>query len=280
MSPLWPDIRCLGLTKMLISSDQVQATYWPAGFRGQPQSVSANWSGVDSSDLRDVLKALLLQLPSTRWQQIEVFIADQHVHILRMPAIANEWNRIDWKNQSQQAYARALLIQTYGEVSRSWPYRLQDVCPTQDALLVAIPILESLDLNELLGEYAMQWQVKPYVFALWENSRLPKTGTILSAEPHMLRLLQLEQGRIQHIATLPIDMDAISHMAAWILRERTLVCAASQDCYWLVDPGIPALQETGHRLKQGLSEQLQWHDLPVSTVITQDSQENIHAAQS
>jgi hypothetical protein len=268
----------LGLTRILVLSDQLQAEYIPAGIRPRRVMASADWSGANAPALQQALLALLAQLPATRWQKIELYLADQHVHLLRLPAMTQGLQPFDWTGQDQQAYARAMLMQTYGEAARNWPFRLQDVCQPQDSLLVAIPVLQSLDWQALLSPHAMQWQVQAYACALWANTRLPKTGTVLTAEPQMMRLLQLEHGRMMHVAGLAASLDAIEDIADWVLRERTLLGVQASACYWLTEPGSPEVLKAGHRLKQALAGQLSWQLLQSASPLTHMRQEVRHVA--
>lgn len=278
MSRLLPEFSVLGLTRILVLSDQLQAEHIPAGFASSPVFATTAWSGADALALQPALQAVLAQLPATRWQKIELYLADQHVHLMRLPAMTQGLQAFDWSGQDQQAYARAMLMQTYGEAARSWPFRLQDVCQPQDSLLVAIPVLQTLDWTALLRPHALQWQVQAYACALWANTRLPKTGTVLTAEPQMLRLLQLEQGRIMHVAGLATSLQAVETMADWVLRERTLLGVQASACYWVTEPGNHRALNTGHRLKQALAGQVNWQLLPSARPLTQLRQEVSHVA--
>lgn len=278
MSPLWPEFSILDLTRILVLSDQLQAEHIPAGIRPRRVSAATAWSGADAPALQQALHALLAQLPHTRWQKIALYFADQHVHLLRLPAMTQGLQAFDWAGQDQQAYARAMLMQTYGEAARDWPFRLQDVCQPQDSLLVAIPVLQSLDWHALLSPHAMQWQVQAYACALWANTPLPKTGTVLTVEPQMLRLLQLEQGRIMHVAGLATHLDAVDTIADWVLRERTLLGVQASTCYWLTEPGSPELLKMGRTLKQALAGQVNWQLLQSVRPLTHLRQEVSHVA--
>lgn len=275
MSRLLPEWSWCGLTKVLVTADQLLAEHRPAGLRTRSLTAQSSWNG---TDLQAALPALLSQLPASRWQRIEVYIADKHVHLLRLPAMTQSLQSLDVSGQEQQAYARAILMQTYGEAAGAWPFRLQDIQPPQDSLLVAISALASLDINALLASHAMQWTVQPYASALWANTRLPASGTVLTAEPQMLRLLQLDHGRMTHVASLAADMTDVAIIAAWLMRERTLLGVQASSCYWLLEPGCQVMEKTGRRLKQALSDQVSWQVLPSSRAVAPLRQELAHVA--
>ncbi len=260
---------------MLVLADQLLAEYWPAGLRSRRVLAQTAWVG---TDLQTALQALLAQLPATRWQRIELYLADKHVHLLRLPAMAQTMQALDFSGQEQQAYARAILMQTYGEAARAWPFRLQDLKQPQDSLLAAIPALQALDLPALLANKAMQWAAQPYACALWARTRLPASGTVLTAEPHMLRLLHLAQGRISHVASLATNMTDVAPIADWLMRERTLLGAQASTCYWLQEPGCEAMVQRGRRLKQALSGQMPWQILLAERAVTSLHQEAVHVA--
>nr|WP_228522907.1 hypothetical protein [Methylophilus sp. 14] len=270
-----PEWSCCGLTRVLVTADQLLAAHRPAGLRTRRLTAQSRWNG---TDLQAALPALLSQLPASRWRRIEVTIADKHVHLLRLPAMTQSVQSLDLSGQEQQAYARAILMQTYGEAARAWPFRLQDIQQPQDSLLVAIPALASLDINALLARHAMQWSVQPYASALWANTRLPATGTVLTAEPQMLRLLQLDQGHMTHVASLATEMTDVNAMAAWLMRERTLLGVQASSCYWLLEPGRQVMEKTGRSLKQALSGQVSWQVLPASRAVAPCQQELAHVA--
>lgn len=275
MSRLLPDFRWLGLTRVLITADRLLAEHRPAGLRTRRLTAQSNWTG---TDLQTALPALLSQLPASRWQRIEIYLADKHVHLLRLPAMTQSLQTLDISGQEQQAYARAVLMQTYGEAARAWPFRLADIQQPQDSLLVAMPALQTLNLNALLASKAMQWSVQPYVCALWAHTRLPASGTVLTAEPHMLRLLQLEQGQVTHVGSLTTDMTEVEAMAAWLLRERTLLGVQASPCYWVSEPACAPVAATGRQLSQQLAGQLPWQLLYAANQVTSLWPEVVHVA--
>lgn len=275
MSRLLPDLRWLGITRVLVLSDQLRAEYWPAGIRSRRVTAQAAWSG---TDLQSALHALLAQLPATRWQRIELYLADKHVHLLRLPAMAQTMQTLDVSGQEQQAYARAMLMQTYGEAARAWPFRLQDIRQPQDSVLAAIPALQSEVLRALLMGKALQWSVQPYACALWAQTRLPAEGTVLTAESHMLRLLQLHQGHITYVASLAADVWDVETVSAWLMRERTLLGVQTSPVYWLMEPGCRAMATVGSRLKQASATQLPWQTLYSARAMTTLWQEVMHVA--
>lgn len=275
MSRLLPDIRCLGSTRVLVTADRLLAEHRPAGWHAARQTAQLHWTG---TPLQAALPALLSQLPASRWRCIDVYVADHHVYLLRLPAMMQSMQAMDIHGQELQAYARAVLMQTYGDVARSWPFRLADIQPQQDRLLAAIPALQTLDLNVLLAPHAIQWTVQPYASALWARTRLPARGTLLTAEPNMLRLLQLDQWQMTHVASLATNGGDEKVMAAWVLRERTLLGVQATPCYWIVEPACHAMAQAGQRLKQVLSGQVAWHVLPAASAITPLIQESAHVA--
>jgi hypothetical protein len=275
VSRLLPDFRWLGLTRVLITADRLLAEHRPAGLRTRRLTAQSNWTG---TDLQTALPALLSQLPASRWQRIEIYLADKHVHLLRLPAMTQSLQTLDISGQEQQAYARAVLMQTYGEAARAWPFRLADIQQPQDSLLVAMPALQTLNSNALLASKAMQWSVQPYVCALWAHTRLPASGTVLTAEPHMLRLLQLEQGQVTHVASLTTEMTEVEAMAAWLLRERTLLGVQASPCYWVSEPACAPVAAIGRRLSQQLAGQLPWQVLYAANQVTSLWPEVVHVA--
>ncbi len=278
MSRLLPDIRWCGLTRILILSDQLWAEHWPAGLRSRRVVVQVAWPGPQNQPLSAALQAVLAQLPATRWQRIEVYLADRHVHLLLLPAMAQSLQVFSWSGEEQLAYARAVLMQTYGEPARTWPFRLQDIRQPQDCLLAAIPALQSTELHELLKGSAVQWSVQPYASALWARTRLPESGSVLIAESQMLRLIQLEQGRIVHVSSLAVDLSDLASITAWLMRERTLLGVQASSCYWLMEPGCGAMAMAGSHLKQALSADLSLHTLYAAHAVTTLWQEVMHVA--
>jgi hypothetical protein len=238
----------------------------------------ATWPGPEEQPLSAALQAVLAQLPATRWQRIEVYLADRHVHLLLLPAMAQSLQVFSWSGEEQLAYARAVLMQTYGETARTWPFRLQDIRQPQDCLLAAIPALQSADLHELLKGSAVQWSVQPYASALWAHTRLPESGSVLMAESQMLRLIQLKQGRIVHVSSLAVDLSDLASITAWLMRERTLLSVQASSCYWLIEPGCSVIAMTGGHIKQALSAHLPLQTLYAAHAVTTLWQEVMHVA--
>lgn len=275
MSPLLPELRWRGLTRVLVLADQLVAEHWPAAMRSHRMVVRAAWDG---SALALALQTLLTQLPAKRWQRVEIYVADKHAHLLRLPAMAADMQTLDLTGQAQQDYARAMLMQIYGESAQRWPLRLQDVRQPQDCIVAAMPALQTDDLRAVMATIAMQYTLQPYATALWAQTRLPANGTVLTAEPQMLRLLQLNDSRITHIASLPADLTAVQPLADWLLRERMLLGVQSQPCYWLMEPDCPWMARTGGHLKQALAGALDWHSLFAKRALTNLEQERMHVA--
>jgi hypothetical protein len=94
----------------------------------------------------------------------------------------------------------------------------------------------------------------------------------------MLRLLQLHQGHITHIASLTTDMADTGAMTAWLLRERTLLGVQNTPCYWLMAPGCRVMAATGSRLKQALSPYLSLQTVYTAKAVTTLWQEAVHVA--
>lgn len=282
MSRLLPErpfeIRWCGLTRILVLSDQLLAEHWSAGVRSRRVLAQLDWPGSDVLPLATALAALMGQLPTTRWQRVEVYLADRHAHLLLLPAMAPSLQTFSWSGEEQLAYARAVLMQTYGEAARDWPFRLQDIRQPQNCVLAALPALQSVDLPSLFSGKAIQWSVQPYASALWAQARLPETGSVLTAESNMLRLLQLHQGHIIHIASLAADMADPGAMTAWLLRERTLLGVQNTPCYWLIAPDCPVMAAKGSRLKQALSAYLPLQTMYSAKAVTTLWQEAAHVA--
>ena len=120
--------------------------------------------------------------------------------------------------------------------------------------------------------------VQPYASALWAQTRFPANGTVITAEPHMLRLLQLAHGKVNHIASLASDINDLESITAWLLRERMLSGVHASPCYWLHAPDNQPVIEAGRRLAQHLAGQLKVHALPSSRAVTSLWQEALHVA--
>lgn len=278
MSRLLPDVRWLGLTRVLVLSDRLWAEYWLAGLRSRRVVAQIAWPDADVEPLASALQALMAKLPASRWQRIELYLADRHVHLLQLPAMASSLQTFSWSGEEQLAYARAVLMQTYGEAARAWPSRLQDIRAARSCLLATIPALQSVDLSTLLTKHAVQWSVQPYVCALWAQARLPENGTVLTAESQMLRLLQFQHGHIVHVASLAVDLFEVEAITAWLMRERTLLGVQASACYWLMAPGCDVMALTGGRLKQALSAHLTLQTLYAAHPVTTLWQEAMHVA--
>jgi len=272
------DVRWCGLTRILVLSDQLLAEHWAAGVRSRRVLAQVDWPDTDAFSLVAALQTLLAQLPVTRWQRMEIYLADRHAHLLLLPAVAQSLQTFSWAAEEQLAYARAVLMQTYGEAARGWPFRLQDIRQPQDCLLAALPALHSVELRTLLMGKAIQWSVQPYATALWAQTRLPESGSVLTAESNMLRLLQLHQGRITHIASLTVDLFDTAAITAWLLRERTLLGVQNSPCYWLMEPDCKLMAVTGGRLKQALSAAVSLQTLYAARAVTTLWQEVKHVA--
>ena len=121
MSRLLPerpfDLRWCGLTRILVLSDQLLAEHWPAGVSPRRLLAQLDWAGNDAVSLAVALSALMEQLPATRWQRVEIFLADRHAHLLLLPSMAQSLQTFSWSGEDQLAYARAVLMQTYGEAA-------------------------------------------------------------------------------------------------------------------------------------------------------------------
>ena len=259
MSLLLPEGRLLGCTRVLVAADQLVAEHWSAGWRPRKQLARQPWQG---DDLLAALQGLLAQLPASRWRHLTLALADDAVHWLHLPAMASSLQGADVGGHEQQAYAQALLMQTYGEAARHWPFRLQDSHPSQHRLLAALPRLSPPAINRWLATQAIQWSIQPYASLLWAQARLPQHGTLLTAEPQLLRLLQWQAGQVVHVASVRYAYHEAYDVAAWILRERLLLGGQSSPCYWL-ETGASTATRFGQRLKQALPAALAWQPLRV-----------------
>ena len=283
MSRLLPDmlsqIRWCGLTRVLVTADSVLAKHWSAGIQSRRVVAQVTLESMDPLALQAAMTAVISQLPSTDWQRIEIYLADQHVHLMLLPAIQQSGQANALSGAELQAYARAILLKTYGEAAVQWPLRMQDVLQSHASLLATTPVLQNIAAKTLVAPRKyLQLSVQPYACALWAHTRLPADGTIVSAEPHMLRLLQLQQGEITHVASLVSDLAEVDSMAAWLLRERTLLGVQASACYWLSEPACEPVAAVGRRLSQHLAGRLTWKNLYSANAITSLWQEVAYVA--
>lgn len=283
MSRLLPDmlsqIRWCGLTRILVTADKVLAEYWSAGLQARRLTAHATLESMDPLALQTAMTAALAQLPATDWQRIEIYLADQHVHLMLLPAIQQSGQATALSGPELQAYARAMLLKTYGEAAVQWPLRMQDVPQSHASLLATTPVLQNIAAKNLLSPRKyLQLSLQPYACALWAHTPLPAEGTVVSAEPHMLRLLHLQQGEVTHVASLVSDLAEVDSMAAWLLRERTLLGVQAADCYWLSEPACEPVAAVGRRLSQHLAGRLTWKNIYSANAITSLWQEVAHVA--
>jgi hypothetical protein len=255
-------IRWCGLTRVLVTADQLVAEHWPAGIRSRKIVVNSALENLEPLALKAAMAALIKQLPATSWQRMEIYFTDQHVHLMLLPAIQQSGSSSALSSAEQTAYARAMLLKTYGEAALQWPFRLQDSMQSKASLLATSPALQNSSVQNLLApRNYQQLSVQPYACALWANTQLPANGSVVSAEPHMLRLLQLQQSEVIHVAGLACntrnlatkDVETIS---AWLLRERTLLGVQASTCYWLSEPACESVAAVGRRLSQHLAGSL------------------------
>jgi hypothetical protein len=283
VSRLLPDmfrqIRWCGLTRILVTADSLLAEHWPAGVQTRKTVAQTRLESPEPFALQAAMTAVMAQLPATAWQRIEIYLADQHVHLMLLPAIQASGQASALSGSERLAYARAMLLKTYGEAAVQWPLRLQDVLPSHACLLATTPLLQNLALKNLLAPRKyLQLSVQPYACALWAHSRLPADGTVVSAEPHMLRLLQLQQGEIIHVASLVCELSDVQGMAAWLMRERTLLGVQASPCYWLSEPACEPVAAIGRRLAQHLAGSLACKNLYAAHAVTSLWQEVAHVA--
>lgn len=287
MSRLLPDMRAqahnkvrwCGLTRVLVTADQVLAEYWPAGLQPRRVMAQVTLESAEPLAFQAAMAAVLAQLPATDWQHIEIYLADQHVHLMLLPAIQQSGQATALSGTELQAYARAMLLNTYGEAAVQWPFRMQDVLQSHASLLATTPVLQHMTAKNLVAPRKyLQLSVQPYACALWAHTRLPADGTVVSVEPHMLRLLQLQQGAMTHVASLVSDLADVDTMAAWLLRERTLLGVQASACYWLSEPACEPVAKVGRRLSQHLAGRLTWKNLYSADAITSLWQEVAHVA--
>jgi hypothetical protein len=283
VSRLLPDmfrqIRWCGLTRILVTADSLLAEHWPAGIQTRKTVAQASLESPEPFALQAAMAAVMAQLPATAWQRIEIYLADQHAHLMLLPAIQASGQASALSGSERLAYARAMLLNTYGEAAVQWSLRLQDVLPSHACLLATTPLLQNMAAKNLLAPHKyLQLSVQPYACALWSHSRLPATGTVVSAEPHMLRLLQLQQGEIIHVASLVGELSDVQGMAAWLLRERTLLGVQASPCYWLSEPACEPVAAIGRRLAQHLAGSLACKNLYAAHAITTLWPEVAHVA--
>lgn len=270
-------LRWCGLTRVLVSADRLYAEHWSAGVQAKRAIAHAVLDSHEPLAFKTAMADLVTQLPATSWQRLEVYLADQHVHLMLLPAIQQAGQSLSIAEQN--AYARALLLKTYGEAAAQWPFRMQYPLQSQASLLAAIPVLQNMTAHNLVAPRKyLQVSIQPYACALWAQTRLPAEGSVICAEPHMLRLLQLQGGEVIHVASLLCDLNDSNSMAAWLLRERTLLGVQTAPCYWLSEPACVAVAATGRRLSQHLAGQLPWKTLYSNNKITSLWQEVAHVA--
>lgn len=279
MLRLWPDLHWCALTRVFVTGDQLLAEHIPAGIRSRKVVAKSALESLEPLALQAAMSALIKQLPATDWQRMEIYLADQHVHLMALPAVHNSGNGAGLSNSEQSAYARVLLMQTYGDAAGAWPFRIQDVPQSQSSLLVTIPALQGLTLQTLLTPRKyVQVSVQPYATALWSQSKLPPDGSVVTAEPQMLRLLQLQNGAVLHVSSLTSDVSDTDAVSAWLLRERMLLGAQATPCYWLSESGCVSANEAGRRLSKALAGQLSMQQLQSNRAITSLWPEVKHSA--
>jgi hypothetical protein len=283
VSRLLPDmlsqIRWCGLTRILVTADSVLAEHWPGGIHSRREVAHAPLDSTEPLALQAAITAVFAQLPATDSQRIEIYLADQHVHLMLLPAIQQSGQTTALSGTELQAYARAMLLKTYGEAAVQWPLRMQDVPQSHASLLATTPVLQNIAAKNLVSPRKyLHLSVQPYACALWAHTSLPADGTVVSAEPHMLRLLHLQQGEVTHVASLVSDLAEVDSMAAWLLRERTLLGVQAADCYWLSEPACEPVAAVGRRLSQHLAGRLTWKNIYSANAITSLWQEVAHVA--
>lgn len=277
MLRLWPS------TRVLVLADRILAEQLSAGLHPQRKVAQLALSGSERSPLSTAIQALLAQLPTSRWQRLTVYVADQHVHMMLLPEPQMMLSASD-----QQAYAAAMLMQTYGDEARSWPFRMQDHRLPAPSLLAAIPMLAEDTLYDVqaqppFGQSAWRLaSIQPYSGALLQRTRLPDAGSVVIAEHRLVRLLQFKQQRLVHVSATVLTGDAVLSLAEWIRRERSLIGAQDSPCYWLAEPQHRSAQRMGRALTETLAQsmagKLRLQSLAPTRALTGLWQESAHVA--
>ncbi|MDP8568189.1 hypothetical protein [Methylophilus aquaticus] len=256
MSPLWPST-----IRVLVLADRILAEYLSGGPRPHRQVVQQAFSGTEPQYFQVAMLSLLSQLPASRWQRIAVYLADRHVHMMVLPEPPMALSAAD-----KEAYALAMLAQTYGEEARQWPFRMQDHRLPSPALLTAIPLLgqhtrSAAQAMTLFGQPRwLQHTIQPYVGALLTHSRLPEEGSVVIAEQGLVRLLHVKHRRVLHAAHWSGDVQDSASIADWLMRERTLLASEDSPCCWLAETTHRRAQQAGQALSTRLQgiQRLQW----------------------
>ena len=264
MSPLWPST-----IRVLLLADRVLAEYLSGGPRPRRQVVQQPFAGSEPAHLQAAMQSLLSALPVSRWQRIALYLADQHVHMMLLPQPPMALSTAD-----KQAYALALLAQTYGDEARHWPLRMQDPRLPAATLLTAIPLLGQyqtlrLQSQALFGQQRwLSHTIQPYAGALLSHTRLPGDGTVVIAEHAVTRLLHVQHGQVAHVAGWSGDVRDTNSIADWLMRERMLLGGADSPCFWLAETTHRQAQAAGRALSDSLRGRLPLRMLAPSRVIS------------
>ena len=236
MSLSWPN-----QVRLLLSADGVrlQSTRWQQAPRTThiPPAVSATAT----------IAQAVNQLPPRRAEACHLLLADQHVHYLQLPAV-----QLQMSVREHAEFARAMVVQTWGEIARDWPIRLQALPAWQARLLVTTPL--DWQAQPELAWQQRRWSIQPYASYLLQQTRLPADGSLLVPEGQGVRLFHFQRGQCVHVASrLSAQAIDIEQLAGWVIRERMLISVQQQPCYWLCEPGRQDAQRLFRQLQQQLA---------------------------
>lgn len=257
MSRLWPD-----QVRLLLLADSLEAQCQRWGGKAIRQSSLAVSAESTPWPLR--ISQCLQALPHRWFRQVQILLADQHVQFMMLPGVD-----VRMRQRERLEYARALMVQTWGEQAVHWPFRLQNLPSSRHSLLVTAPLMTGADLRSVLTlPPGTTLSIQPYATALMQQARLPATGSVLVPENQVVRLFQMEQGHCRHVASHAATLSDITAMSAWLLRERLLMSASQQPCFWLQESGRTGLHERLDRLQAQLGKTIHIEKLPVSPLLT------------
>lgn len=215
MSLLWPNQLLLAL------SNEHVAVRYRTGFTKRSLHQQAFIAQAGWQSALTQLQAELSKLNIASGAQLNVSLASDLVRFMALPAQASLMSAAD-----KLAYARAAFVEMYGAVVADWQISCDDAPPHQPMMAAAI----DKTLFDALQQLAAQLQVtlstlQPYAATVINrcSERIGKQEALLAIVEHQrLLLIQLSQGRCQHIRSHKIAQDWQHTLQEVLARARML----------------------------------------------------------
>lgn len=153
---------------------------------------------------------------------VSLVLSNRFVHYAVVP-----WSDALGSKEEELAFARHCFARVYGSETESWALKLSSANPRKARLACAVEQTLIDALETCMGPLARRYRsLQPHLMASFNRVRArlgEQPAWVVVAEPGLLCLALLQDGRWQSVRTVKVGADWVSELHGVLSREECLV---------------------------------------------------------